>query len=61
MQRCEAVAELTGVDHRSIGQWSFIERVSTGLFLLRLGHAEEAMPYRQVADLLASPGRHYEP
>jgi hypothetical protein len=37
-QRCEAVSRRTGVDPESIWQWAYIERVSSGLFLLRLGH-----------------------
>jgi streptomycin 6-kinase len=47
------VAELTGVDTRAIWQWAFAERVSTGLFLLRLGHNQEARTYLAVADRLA--------
>jgi streptomycin 6-kinase len=41
------------VDGVAIWQWAFIERVSTGLFLLRLGHRMEAGPYLAVADRLA--------
>ena len=43
----------TGVDPESIWQWSYIERVSSGLFLLRLGHQAEARPFLQAADRLA--------
>ena len=33
--------------------WAFIERVSSGLFLFRLGHRQEARPYLAVADRLS--------
>jgi streptomycin 6-kinase len=52
-QRCEAVSRRTGVDPESIWQWSYIERVSSGLFLLRLGHDAEARPYLEAADRLS--------
>ena len=51
-QRCEAVSRRTGVDPESIWQWSYIERVSSGLFLLRLGHEAEARPFLEAADRL---------
>ena len=51
--RCEAVSRKTGVDQESIWQWSCIERVSTGLFLLRLGHEAQARPFLQAADRLS--------
>lgn len=51
--RCRQVALLTGVNGEAIWQWAFIERVSTGLFLLQLGHRQEARPFLTVADRLA--------
>jgi streptomycin 6-kinase len=54
LERCEKVASLTGVDTEAIWQWAFIERVSTGLFLLRLGHRAQAGAYLAVADQLAN-------
>ncbi|MHB1536521.1 MAG: aminoglycoside phosphotransferase family protein [Acidimicrobiales bacterium] len=53
LERCEEVASLCGIDAEAIWQWAFIERVSTGLFLLRLGHHAEAAAYLAVADRLA--------
>jgi streptomycin 6-kinase len=53
VERCQSVALLTGVDGAAIWQWAFIERVSTGLFLLRLGHRREAEAYLAVADRLS--------
>ncbi len=52
-ERCEEVASLCGIDAEAIWQWAFIERVSTGLFLLRPGHQTEAAAYLAVADRLA--------
>jgi streptomycin 6-kinase len=51
-QRCRAVSRRTGVDPESIWQWSYIERASTGLFLLRLGHEAEARLFLEAADRL---------
>lgn len=51
-QRCEAVSRRTGVDPESIWQSSYIERVSSALFLLRLGHEAEGRPFLQAADRL---------
>jgi streptomycin 6-kinase len=51
--RCQQVAQLTGVEPHAIWQWSFVERVSSGLFLLRLGHEQEATAFLTVADRLA--------
>ncbi len=44
---------LTGVNGEAIWQWAFIERVSSGLFLFRLGHRQEARHYLAVADRLS--------
>ena len=52
--RCRQAALLTGVNGEAIWQWAFIERVSTGLFLFRLGHRQEARPYLAVADRLSA-------
>jgi streptomycin 6-kinase len=53
-ERCEFAGRRTGVDRQSIWQWSYIERVSSGLFLLELGHHAEAQHYLDVADRLAA-------
>ncbi|MDE3202847.1 MAG: phosphotransferase [Acidobacteriota bacterium] len=53
LSRCEEVASRSGVDPEAIWQWAFIERVSSGLLLLRLGHQEEAAAYLDVSDRLA--------
>lgn len=40
--RCRRAAALAGADPEAVFQWAFIERVSTGLLLLRLGHRADA-------------------
>jgi len=52
-RRCQHVTQLTGVNPEAIWQWSYIERLSTGLFLFSLGHRQEARSYLAVADRLA--------
>lgn len=37
LEWCAQLSRLTGVDRRAIWQWAFLERVSTGLFMTRLG------------------------
>jgi streptomycin 6-kinase len=34
---CARLSDQTGIDGRAIWEWAFVERVSTGLFLLQLG------------------------
>jgi streptomycin 6-kinase len=53
IERCRQAAFLSGVDAEAIWQWAFIERMSTGLFLFRLGHHCEAQPYLAVSDRLS--------
>ena len=54
-ERCQFLAELTGVDEEAIWQWGFIERVSTGLVLLQIGMKDEGVKTLAVADLWFSP------
>ena len=39
---CERLSNRTDIDPRAIWEWAFVERVSTGLFLLQLGDARGA-------------------
>ena len=39
---CERLGAVGGVDAKAIWQWAYVERVSTGLFLLRLGETAGA-------------------
>lgn len=51
---CRQAASLTGADPKAVWQWAFTELVSTGLFLLRLDHHEEAETYLTVAGKLTA-------
>jgi streptomycin 6-kinase len=46
------LAGLTGTDGQGIWEWGFIERVSSGLLLMQLGH-EEGESYLSIADEIA--------
>jgi streptomycin 6-kinase len=48
-QRARFLSKLTGVDATAIWQWGFVERVSTGLYALSLGH-DGARGFLDVAD-----------
>ena len=50
--RHQMVSRLTGIDPEPIWQWSFVERVSSGLFLLSLGHDRQARTFLEAADRL---------
>lgn len=49
---CALMADLTGVDGAAIWEWGFLERVSTGLYVLDLGAPEKARPFLETAELL---------
>jgi streptomycin 6-kinase len=53
-ERCAFLSRLTGVDPAPIWQWGFVERVSTGLFALRLGWETVGADMLAVADRVAS-------
>ncbi len=48
-ERCRRLSALTGESPAPIWQWGFIERVSTGLYLHRLGMHAEATEILDVA------------
>jgi streptomycin 6-kinase len=52
-RRCRLLARLTGVEPEPIWQWGFVERVSTGLLLLKLGLDHLAREFLAVADAWA--------
>ena len=56
-ERCAQLSQLTGVDAQSIWEWGFIERVSTGLLLLRVGREELGRETLAVAELFSSTVR----
>ena len=51
LEWCARLGELTDVEPRAIWEWAFIERVSTGLFLVELGDPI-GLPFLEVAALL---------
>jgi streptomycin 6-kinase len=50
---CRRLAAATGVDEEAIWQWGFIERVSSGLYLMQHGHHAEARDYLASAERIA--------
>lgn len=54
---CRLLATETGVDERAIWEWGFLERVSTGLFLLQLGAENLGRPFLATAERLTSRDR----
>ncbi|MDQ3577280.1 MAG: aminoglycoside phosphotransferase family protein [Actinomycetota bacterium] len=49
---CRLLATESGLDESAIWEWGFLERVSTGLFLLSLGHEDLAQPFFDTAERL---------
>ncbi len=49
---CATLASLTGTDAEAIWQWSYIERVSSGLYLIDQGWPERGMPFLEAASWL---------
>ncbi len=52
--RCERAGRRAGADPEAVWQWAFAELVSTGLFMLRLGHHQEAEAFLAVAGKLTA-------
>ncbi len=53
VQRCLTLAELTGAAPAAIWEWGFIERTSTGLYLLELGERAEAETHAAILEAWA--------
>ena len=51
---CRLLAEHTGIDRTAIGEWGFLERVSSGLHILELGRPDLAAPFLETAERLAT-------
>lgn len=51
--RCEFISRLTGVAPEPIWQWGFMERLSTGLYLMQLGWHDMGRDMLKVADAWA--------
>ncbi|GLQ53812.1 aminoglycoside phosphotransferase family protein [Devosia nitrariae] len=56
LDRCKQLADLTGEAPGAIWQWGFLERVSSGLFLLVLGRFDEGRRMLAVAETWAAVG-----
>ncbi|MGW5865251.1 aminoglycoside phosphotransferase family protein [Streptomyces sp. NPDC055239] len=50
---CALLADRAGVDERAVWEWGFLERVSTGLYVLGFGAEELGRPFLDTAELLA--------
>jgi streptomycin 6-kinase len=50
---CRLLADRTGIDATAIWEWGFLERVSTGLYILECGAEDLARPFLATAELLA--------
>lgn len=51
---CQLLADRTGVDATRIWEWGFIERVSTGLYVLSLGAPTVGRPFLDSAERLVA-------
>jgi len=49
---CRLLAERSGISATAIWEWGFLERVSTGLYLLECGAEDRARPFLESAELL---------
>ena len=49
---CRLLAEHSGVEPQPIWEWGFLERVSTGLYVLQHGADDLARPFLDSAELL---------
>lgn len=49
---CEVLAQASGTDARQIWEWAYLERVSTGLFVLSFGAKDFARPFFESAELV---------
>jgi streptomycin 6-kinase len=52
--RCALLSAMTGVDPQPIWEWGFLERVSSGLLLLRVGRSELGTETLDVAEAIVS-------
>jgi streptomycin 6-kinase len=52
---CRLLAAHSGIDETAIWEWGFLERVSTGLFILDLGAEELGRPFLDTAERLLPP------
>jgi streptomycin 6-kinase len=60
-ERCAHLSALTGVDARSVWEWGFIERVSTGLLALSVGREDLGREMLAVAEIFSAERGSWEP
>lgn len=51
-ERCYLLAAYSGLDATAIWEWGYLERVSSGLYLLQLGAQAQAKAFLDTAELL---------
>jgi streptomycin 6-kinase len=51
---CALLSAQTGVEETAIWEWGFLERVSSGLYCLKLGIEELGRPFLQTAEMLSA-------
>ena len=49
---CALAADHSGLDRDAVAEWAYIERVSSGLFILEVGDPDHARRFLQTAELL---------
>ncbi len=49
---CRMLADGSGIDEQAIWEWAFLERVSTGLYVMALGAHELGQPFLDTAEQL---------
>lgn len=49
---CRLLAERSGMDEQAIWEWGFLERVSTGLYVLCFGYQQESRFFLDSAEKL---------
>lgn len=52
---CRSLAARSGLDATAIWEWGYLERVSTGLYLLQQGAEDLARPFLETAERLVRP------
>lgn len=52
--RCAFLARLAGLEARALWQWGFLERVATGMMLLKIGETAEGRQCLAIADIWAA-------
>ena len=55
-QVCRLLAARSGVNEAAIWEWGFLERISSGLYLLQLGADDLGRQYLDSAERLSMPG-----